>query len=266
MLEYAFMRKALLVGLFLSIMVPAIGVVMVNRKTSMIGDALSHGALAGVGMGLILGFDPLIGMIIICIFAAYLIEFIRHRFPQYGDMATAIIMSVGLGAASILSDFAPGGTSLQSYLFGSIASVTMNDVINAFIVFVLVVFASIKEYAGLLAIAIDPNTARLSGVKVKRVNAVFTLLSAVTIAMAVKLVGALMVTSLIVLPVATALISSRSYKSTLIITTVLGIIYMMSGIAASYYFDIKPGGAIIVAALLGMLAFWISKKIRIKQK
>ncbi|MFR9278175.1 MAG: metal ABC transporter permease, partial [Ezakiella coagulans] len=71
---------------------------------------------------------------------------------------------------------------------------------------------------------------------------------------------------LIVLPVATTLISSRSYKSTLIITTVLGIIYMMSGIAASYYFDIKPGGAIIVAALLGMLAFWISKKIRVKQK
>lgn len=262
MFEYAFMRKALLAGLLLSMMVPAIGVVMVNRKTSMIGDALSHGALAGVGLGLILGFDPLIGMVAICIVAAFLIEFIRHRFPQYGDMATAIIMSIGLGLASILSDFAPGGTSFESYLFGSIASVTTADVINVSIVFVLVLFASIKEYAGLLAIAIDPNTARLSGVKVKFVNAVFTLLSAITIAMAVKLVGALMVTSLIVLPVATTLIVARSYKQTLITTIILGIIYMMTGITASFYYDIKPGGAIIIAALIGMLVFFIYGKIR----
>lgn len=262
MLEYAFMRKALLVGFFLSIMVPAIGVVMVNRKTSMIGDALSHSALAGVGMGLILGFDPLIGMVIICIFAAYLIEIIRHRFPQYGDMATAIIMSIGLGLASILSDFAPGGTSFESYLFGSIASVTTTDVINVAIVFVLVLFASIKEYAGLLAIAIDHNTARLSGVNVKWINAVFTLFSAVTIAMAVKLVGALMVTSLIVLPVATTLIVARSYKQTLITTIILGIIYMMTGITASYYYDIKPGGAIIIAALVGMFVFFVYGKIK----
>lgn len=262
MLEYAFMRKALVVAFFLSIMVPAIGVVMVNRKTSMIGDALSHSALAGVGMGLILGFDPLIGMLAICVVAAFLIEIIRHKFPQYGDMATAIIMSIGLGVASILSDFAPGGTSFDSYLFGSIASVSMQDVINSLVVFIFVVFASIKEYAGLLAIAIDPNTARLSGVKVRRVNAAFTLLSAITIAMAVKLVGALMLTSLVVLPVATTLILARSYKKTLIITIVLGLVYMLSGITASFYYDVKPGGAIILAAVFGMLIFFVASKLQ----
>lgn len=98
MLEFHFMRKALLAGFLLSIMIPAIGVVMVNRKTSMIGDALSHCALMGVGMGLILGFDPLIGMIIICILASFAIEVIRDKFPQFGDMATAVAMSLGLGA------------------------------------------------------------------------------------------------------------------------------------------------------------------------
>ncbi len=266
MLEYAFMRKALVVAFFLSIMVPAIGVVMVNRKTSMIGDALSHSALAGVGMGLILGFDPLIGMLVICVVAAFLIEIIRHKFPQYGDMATAIIMSIGLGVASILSDFAPGGTSFDSYLFGSIASVSMQDVINSLVVFVFVVFASIKEYAGLLAIAIDPNTARLSGVKVRLVNAAFTLLSAITIAMAVKLVGALMLTSLVVLPVATSLILARSYKKTLLITILLGLVYMLSGITASFYYDVKPGGAIILAAVLGMLFFFMASLLRKKVK
>lgn len=267
MLEYAFMRKALLAGFFLSIMIPAIGVVMVNRKTSMIGDALSHSALTGVGMGLILGFDPLFGMAIICTVAAFAIEIIRHRFPQYGDMATAIVMSLGLGIASILSDFAPGGSSFESYLFGSIATVSTWDAVAIGVVFILVVFASIKEYSGLLAIAIDPNTARLSGVKVKIINACFTLLSAVTIAMAVKLVGALMVTSLIALPVATSLIVARSYKETLKLTTILGILYMFVGLASSFYFDVKPGGAIVLFALFGMLVFWIAGKTgRRKQK
>lgn len=265
MLEYAFMRKALLAGFFLSVMIPAIGVVMVNRKTSMIGDALSHGSLAGVGLGLILGFDPLIGMILICIAAAFAIEFIRARFPQYGDMATAVIMSLGLGLASILSDLAPGGTSLDSYLFGSIATVQDRDVIIIGIIFVLVVFASIKEYAGLLAIAIDPNTARLSGVRTKKVNNMFTLLTAVTIALAVKLVGALMVTSLVVLPVATSLIVARSYRQTLCLSIFLGVIYMFIGISSSYLYDVKPGGAIVLIAVAGMLIFWIASRLRVNR-
>ena len=260
MLEFAFMRKALLSGFLLSIMIPIIGIVMVNRKTSMIGDALSHTALAGVGMGLILGFDPLLGSAIVCVVAAFLIEFIRKKFPQYGDMATAVIMSTGLGIAAILSDFAPGGNSFDSYLFGSISSITTADLINTSIVFVLVLILSISRYAALLAIAIDPNTARLSGVRVRAMDAVFTLLSAITIALSVKIIGALMVTSLIVLPVATSLIVAKSYKQTFFITIGLGIIYMMVGIISSYTFDIKPGGSIVINAIIGMALFGIYKK------
>lgn len=91
MLEFAFMRHALLAGLLLSIMIPMIGVVMVSRKTSMIGDSLSHTSLAGVALGLILGVNPVIGAILVCIVSAFAIEWIRHRFPQHGDMATAVI-------------------------------------------------------------------------------------------------------------------------------------------------------------------------------
>ena len=211
-------------------------------------------------MGLILGFDPLLGSAIICVIAAFLIELIRKKFPQYGDMATAVIMSTGLGIAAILSDFAPGGNSFESYLFGSISSVTTADIINTSIVFVLVIILSVSRYSALLAIAIDPNTARLSGVKVEAVDAIFTLLAAITIALSVKIIGALMVTSLIVLPVATALIVAKSYKQTFFITTILGVIYMMLGIILSYNFDIKPGGAIVVNAIIGMAVFALYKK------
>ena len=157
MLEFAFMRKALISGFLLSIMIPLIGIVMVNRKTSMIGDALSHTALTGVAMGLILGFDPLLGSAIVCVIAAFLIEFIRKKLPQYGDMATAVIMSTGLGIAAILSDFAPGGNSFESYLFGSISSVTSADVLNTSIIFILVLALCISRYSALLAISIDNN-------------------------------------------------------------------------------------------------------------
>lgn len=235
---------------------------MVNRKTSMVGDALSHVSLAGVGLGLILGIDIMIGTIAVCVVGAFSIEFIRKKFPQYGDMATAITLSIGLGVAAILSDFAPGGNAFESYLFGSISSVTPSDVIVVFIIFLLVLLGSIVFYGGLLDIAVDTNLARLAGVDIKLVNTVFTLFSAITIALACKIVGVLLVTSLIVLPVATSLIVSKSYKQTFIISVILGVVYMMLGITISFYFDVKPGGAIVLNALVGMLVFSIYSRLR----
>lgn len=266
MLSYDFMRKALLCGFMLSIMIPLIGVVMVNRKTSMVGDALSHTSLAGVAIGLIMGFDPVIGAIIACIVSAFSIEKIRKRFPQYGDMATAVIMSTGLGLAALLSNFAPGGNTFESYLFGSISSVTTLDLINVSIVFIIVVTFSIAYYGALLDISIDLNLARLSGVNIKLVNNVFTLLTAITVALACKIVGALLVASLLVLPVATALLICRSYKQTLKLSIILGVIYMFFGICMSYWFDVKPGGAIVINAVIGMAVLFSLNKFKKKKR
>lgn len=261
MLQFSFMRNALMAGFLLSIIIPMIGVVMVNRKTSMIGDALSHTSLAGVAIGLIAGTNPEIGAVFICIVSAFSIEFIRDKFPHYGDMATAVIMSTGLGIAATLTKFTPGGNNFESYLFGSISSVTHTDVISVVLIFIPVVFTSFMFYGALLDIAIDTNMARLAGVKVKKINALFTLLTAITVALSCKIVGALLVASLIVLPVATSLIVSKSYKATFVISVILGIIYTMSGIIISYYFDIPTGGAIVILAVIGMLIMTIYKKI-----
>lgn len=260
--EFDFMRRALLAGLILSIMIPLIGVVMVNRKTSMIGDALSHTSLMGVALGLILSINPALGAVVIAVISAFAIEIIRKKFPQYGDMATAVIMSLGLGLAAILSDFAPGGNTFESYLFGSISAVTKNDLIFLSIIFIGILFISIIYYGGLLDISINPNLARLSGVNVKFINFLFTLFSAITIALAAKVIGALMVASLIVLPVATALFIARSYKQSLFISVFLGVIYMLFGLVISFYYDIRPGGSIVVIAILGMLIVGIISKFR----
>lgn len=264
MLQYSFMIRTLLVSFMISIIIPLIGIVIVNRGTSMMGDALSHVSLAGVALGLILSINPLIGAIFACVIGAFSIEKIRKKFPQFGDMATAIITSMGLGLAALLSDFSPGGSSFDAYLFGSIASVSKLDVIIVLITFILVVAISLIYYFGLLSIAIDPQLAKMSGVNVARINSIFTLLSALTIALSAKIIGALMVTSLIVLPVASSLLISKSYKATFLNTLVLGLIYTLSGVILSYYFDLKPGGAIVVIASLGMLVCLLISKLKNK--
>lgn len=265
MLEFEFMQRTLIVSLMISMMIPLIGIVMVNRKTSMVGDALSHVSLAGVGFALMLGIDPVIGAIVVSLFGAFSIEYTRKKFPQYGDMATAVTLSIGLGIAALLSDFAPGGNTFEAYLFGSISAIAPSDVYIVLITFILVVLSSYVFYAALLDISVDSNLARLAGVKVDTINRIFTALSAITIALACKIIGALLVTSLIVLPVATALMVSRSYKQTYFLSVILGMIYMMSGIVISYYFDLKPGGVIVLNALLGMFVFSLYNYVKKKK-
>lgn len=264
MFQYNFMIRTLAISLMISIIIPLIGIVIVNRGTSMMGDALSHVSLAGVAIGLILSINPLIGAIIACIIGAFSIEKIRKRFPQFGDMATAIITSIGLGLAAVLSDFSPGGNSFDAYLFGSIASVSKSDVIIVLVTFILVVLTSFIYYFGLLSIAVDKQLAKMSGVNVEKINSIFTFLSAITIALSAKIIGALMVTSLIVLPVASSLLISKSYKKTFMNTIILGIIYTLSGVTVSYYFDVKPGGAIVIIASIGMLLCLLISKIKYK--
>lgn len=261
MLEFDFMRRTLMAGLMFAIALPLIGIVMINRKTSMVSDALSHVSLTGVGLGLILGFDPVIGAVISCIVAGFCIEGIREKMPQFGDMAVAIILSAGLGLAVILADFAPGGNTFESYLFGSISAVTIGNLIGTFLAFLATVIVSIVLYAGLSDSAIDETLARLAGVRVKIVNGIFTCLSAIMIGLACKVVGALLVVSLVTLPVATALILSRSYKQTCIIAVILGVIYTISGLCFSYYNDVRPGGSIVMAAIIGIVIFLIVGRI-----
>lgn len=266
MLEFDFMRRTLLAGVMLAVALPLIGIVMINRKTSMVSDALSHVSLLGVGIGLMGGFDPVLGAVASCVAAAFMIEAVRARLPHFGDMSVAVIMSAGLGLAVILADLAPGGNTFESYLFGSIASVTLIDLLWTAVVFLAVVAVSIICYAALLDLAVDVTLARLAGVKVGVVNGIFTLLSAITIGLACKVVGALLVVSLVTLPVATALLVSRSYKQTCILSVVLGVIYTLCGLSFSYYYDVRPGGAIVVAAVIGIILFTIYGRLRRRPK
>lgn len=266
MFQYDFMKRAFIVGFFISIVIPLIGTVVVNRKTSTIGDALSHTTLSGIFLGVLLGFNPIIGGIVISIISAFSIEFIRSKFPKNGDMATAIIMSFGIGLASILSDFIVAAQNFESFLFGSIIAITNTDIIIMIIISLIVIVSFIYTYYGLLSISIDKNSARLSGVNIKLNDYLFTILLAITIAISARIVGILIISSLMVLPVATAMIIGKNYKNTVFKSIIIGIIYFFLGLTGAYYLQLKPGGAIIVVSVIGLLLTMLYKNLYLKSK
>ena len=180
-LQYGFMQRAFLVGILLAVITPCIGITIVLKRMSMIGDALSHSSLAGVVLGLILGINPVAGAVAVCIVAALGIEAIRKKIPRYSEVAISIVMSAGIGLAGVLSGFVENGASLNSFLFGSIVSISEGELALVVVISVLVLGAVLFFYRELFYIGFDENAARISGVSVRNINFLFTILTALTV-------------------------------------------------------------------------------------
>ncbi len=256
-LQYDFMRRAFLVGLMLSIIVPCIGVVVVLRRLSMLGDALSHTSLAGVTGGLVLGINPIVGAVVMCVVSALSIEAIRKKLPRYAEMATAITMSAGVGLAGVLSGFVKSSANFNSFLFGSIVAISDFEMLLVVLISLAVLGIFVLLYKELFFIAMDERTARLAGVPVRSINFVFTILTAVTVSVAARTVGALIISSLMVLPVACAMQLAKSYRQTVLLSVLFGVVFTIGGLFLSYYAGLKPGGTIVligVACLVLLLA------------
>ena len=194
--QYDFMRRALLVGLLLAIIIPCVGTVVVFKRLSMMGDALSHTSLAGVAAGLVMGINPVLGAIAVSIIAALSIEAIRKRLPRYSELSIAIVTSAGIGLAGVLSGFVQSTASFNSFLFGSIVAISSFEQTLVLIIGAIVIAAFLILYKELFYIALDESSARLAGIPVKTVNFIFTLLTAITVSIAARTVGALVVSSL----------------------------------------------------------------------
>lgn len=260
--QYAFMQKAFLVGILLAVIIPLIGVIVVLKRLSMIGDALSHTSLAGVAIGLILGVNPIIGAVFVCVLAAFSIEVIRKSLPKYAEISISIIMSVGIGLASVLSGFIEDGAAFNSFLFGSIVAITDTEVIMVIIVTVIVVAAFILLYKELMFITFDEQGAELYGVPVKKINFVITLLTAITVSVAARSVGALIVSSLMVIPVACAMQVADSYKKTVVYSVCFALFFTVTGLFLSYYWNLKPGGTIVLIGVVVLILLMAVKRSR----
>lgn len=259
-LEYDFMRRAFAVGLLLAVIVPCIGVIVVFKRLSMIGDALSHTSLAGVAAGLILGINPILGAVAASIAAALAVEAIRKRIPRFSEMAIAIIMSAGIGLAGVLSGFVKSAANFNSFLFGSIVAIDDFELLLVACISCAVILAFILLYKELFYIALDERAARLAGVPVGAVNFIFTILTAVTVSVAARTVGALIVSSLMVLPVACAMQFGKSYRQTVFYAVGFGLLFTLLGLTLSYYMGLRPGGTIVLIGVACLALIFLVKK------
>jgi zinc transport system permease protein len=254
-LQYAYMQRALLVGLLLSVIVACLGTVMVHKRLSLIGDALSHSSLAGVAIGLLGGFNPILGAMGVCIVAAFSIEAIRKKLGNHSELAVAIVMSTGIGLAGVLSGFVRSSADFNSFLFGSIVAISGFEARLVLILAVIVLVAFVILYKELFYISFDEQAASISGVPVGVVNAIFTILTAVTVSIAARTVGALIISSLLVVPVAAAMSIARSYKTTVLWAIFVSAVSTIGGLVLSFYLGLKPGGTIVLISVVFFLLF-----------
>lgn len=260
-LQYDFMRRAFIVGVLLAVVIPCIGIIVVLKRLSMIGDALSHTSLAGVALGLILGINPIIGAIISTILAALAIEAIRKKIPKYSEMSIAIIMSAGIGLTGVLSSFVKSTSNFNSFLFGSIVAISDFEMALVACISFLVILAFTLLYKELFYISLDERSARLAGIPVKSINSIFTILTAVTVSIAARTVGALIVSSLMVLPVACAMQFGKSYRQTVLYSIIFAVLFSVAGLFVSYYARLKPGGTIVLIGILCLILILFFKKL-----
>lgn len=257
-----YMQRAFLVALFISVITPLIGNVIVLKRLSSIGDALSHSSLAGVAIGLCFGFNPTVSAIIFSVISAIIIEYIRRAFPNYSEMATAVVLSFGVGIAAIFSGFTGNAANFDNFLFGSIIATSPFDLYTVIIMSIVVIVIITILFKELFYITFDEEGARLSGVSVKKINLAFTVITAVVVSIAAKTVGALVISSLMIIPVACAMTVSKSYMSNVILSVLFAMFFTVFGLVFSSMYDLKPGGTIVLIGIAVLLILLCVKKRR----
>ncbi|WP_294417661.1 metal ABC transporter permease [uncultured Senegalimassilia sp.] len=261
MFSHGFMTRAFIAGVVLGAAIPLVGVVVVLKRLSMVGDALSHASLAGVAAGLIGGINPVAGATVACVAAALAIEGIRRRFEGHADLAIAVVMATGVGLAGVLSGFTPNSSTFSSFLFGSIVTVGDDELAAVVVLGVAVAALCLVFRRELFWVTIDERAARLAGVRVTAVNFAFILITAVAVSIASRTVGTLIVSSMMTVPVACALVVARSWRQTIAISCAVGVMSAAAGLVASYVFGFKPGGAIVLAEVTLLLVFIAVKAV-----
>jgi zinc transport system permease protein len=270
MLSYGFMQNALVVSLFIAVLCPSIGIFLVLRRYSMIGDTLSHASLAGITIGLIFEQNPVLGAFVFTSLAGALIEFLRSFFRKNTDLILSIVLALCVGTAITIISSGRLRANADSFLFGSVLTVTRFDMIMVIILSAVSVLALLLLYHQLVYIAYDEEAARIAGVKVRLLNYVFSVLVASAISVTIRIVGVLVISSMIALPVAAALQLGKGFKATLVFSVVFSVVDIMLGLVLSYYLGVAPGGftALVSVAVLVLviLAKGISARVLKKAK
>lgn len=251
LLDYAFMQRALIAAALVGITAPAIGTYLVQRRQAVMGDGIGHVAMTGVALGFLLNTSPVWMATLVAVIGAVGMELIRSRGKTSGDIALAMLFYGGLAGGVMIINLAPGGSTanLTSYLFGSITTVSAEDITAVVILALFVVAVTLGLRRQLFAVCQDEEFARVTGLPVRFLNLLMAVTAAVTVTVAMRIVGLLLVSAMMVIPVAAAQRVTRGFTATLTVAMVIGVLVSLSGTAATYYIDAPSGGTIVLLAI-----------------
>ncbi|MET3574755.1 metal ABC transporter permease [Bhargavaea ullalensis] len=269
--EYSFLKNAFASGLIIGIIAPMLGLFIVVRRLSLIADALSHVTLAGIAGSLFLSqsYLPLAALNPIylgmgsSVAGSLLIGKLRETYRSYEELAIPIIMSGGIAIGAIFISLAQGfSADLMGYLFGSVSAVGRGDLLTIAAVGVgTAVFIGLA-YKELFAISFDPEYSRAQGLSMNRLNFWFMIITALVVASSMRIVGILLVSSLMTLPVAAAMQVAKGFRQAMVWSVVFGELSVIGGLFSAFYLDIAPGGTIVVISVLILLVILAVKRIR----
>jgi len=244
-----YMQLALAAGVVVGACAPLIGTFLVQRRLSLLGDGIGHLAFAGVAAGLLLGIWPVWAALAVAVAGALGLERLRSRGKASGDLALALFFYSGIAAGVVLVGLSDSfNAGLLTYLFGGILTVTRQDVLVVVGLGVVIVTAVAVCGRALFAVVLDEESSRVGGLPVDELNSLLAALTAVTVVAAMRVVGILLVAALMVLPVATAQVLARSFRATLYLSAVVGVVSVVVGLAAARIWGLAPGGTIVLVA------------------
>jgi zinc transport system permease protein len=248
-LDSEFMRLAFATGTVVGLLAPAVGFFLVQRRLSLIGDGLGHVAFAGVAAGYLLGVSPVLVALAVTTTGSVAVEWLRTRRGAAADQALALLFYSGIAAGVVFASAAGAmNVNLFSFLFGSILTVTRGDLLLVAVMGAVAITAIVLLYRGLMAVTLDEEGARVSGLPSGALDVALAVLAAVTIAASMRIVGVLLIAALMVLPVVAASRLAWSARSTLLLSMGLGLVSVLVGLTVSFYADLAPGGTIVLVA------------------
>lgn len=258
--QYGFMVRGIEAGIIIAIIAPLIGIFLVLRRYSLIADTLSHVSLAGVAVGLLLKVNPLITAIAAALVSSVAIERLRMSKRIFGESALSIFLSGSLALAVVLISLGRGfGVDLFSYLFGSITTVNETDVYVVAILGTIVVVLVLAFFKELLFVTVDEEAAKVSGIPTKFINILLIVLTSFTVSLSIPIVGVLLISALIVIPVVAALQFKLSFKKTILVSELISISAVISGIISSFYLNLSPGGTIVLIVIAIFIVTFLLK-------
>lgn len=269
LLNYEFLQNAFFSGIIIGVIAPLLGVFIVVRRMSLIADALSHVTLAGITGSLFLSqsvaffalLNPMYLGLVAAVGGSLLIERLRAFYKHYEELAIPIIMSAGIGLSAIFISLASGfNTDVMGYLFGTVSAVSRQDLFVVIGIAIIVICFLALLFKELFNLSFDEEYAKASGLPAKGIHLLFMIVVALTIAASMRIVGILLVSSLITLPVASAMRIAKGFKATIILSIIFGELAVILGLIAAFYLNLAPGGTIVVISIFILVIVLLFKK------